>query len=219
MSGEDYFMRMIAQLSMVIAHVTGLKRAKRYDEGQQVLNDALSQTLGLSSNTVEILSYSELIQLISRGTKIDTDRCLALAKIMKHKADLYEAQQENGTAFNLYLKSLNLYIEALLANDELRTSENIQDIDGIIQIVKSAILPDASKLLIFKYYEMVRRFDKAENTLFNLLDANDYDIDTVKCGLAFYERLFSKEESELLEGNLPATEVREGYEELCKYLI
>lgn len=219
MSGEDYFMRMIAQLSMVIAHVIGLKRAKRYDEGQQVLNDALSQTLGLSSNTVEILSYGELIQLVSRGNKIDTDRCLALAKIIKHKADLYEAQDANGTAFNLYLKSLNLYIEALLTNDELRTSENILDIDEIIQTIKSTVLPDASKLLLFKYYEMVRRFDKAENTLFDLLDTNDYDIDTVKCGLAFYERLFTKTESELLEGNLPVTEVREGYEELSKYLL
>ena len=67
MSKSDYLMLMIEQLTIFIAKIVGLMRENRLEESQLVLNNALTQLLGLNSQLADMLSYPDLIQIISDG--------------------------------------------------------------------------------------------------------------------------------------------------------
>jgi tetratricopeptide (TPR) repeat protein len=166
---------------------------------------------------VDILAYPDLIQIISGGEGLNAGKCMVLAELLKLKADMAEAQGVNALADNLYLKSLNLFIEAQLLDNQLCSAINIIKIDEIIKIIKVYESPDESKYLLFQYYEQIERYDKAENVFFKLLESKQYDSDVLEKGLAFYQRLMSRSEWELSKGNLPLPEVMESYKELCAH--
>lgn len=58
MSKSDYLMLMIEQLTIFIAKIVGLMRENRLEESQLVLNNALTQLLGLNSQLAKALPKS-----------------------------------------------------------------------------------------------------------------------------------------------------------------
>lgn len=217
MSKSDYILRMIEEISIIIAHIIGLKKENRLEESQSVLDDALTQFLGSNAKLAEVLEYRDLMQMISGNEEFNADKCMVLADLLKLKADIYESQGFSANANNLYIKSMHLFIEALSADNHLYTEKNMNSVNEMITLISIYELTDESKELFFKYYGLTGSYDKAEDFLYELLASTHYDSKVVNTGLAFYERLMTLDEAELLQGNLPITEVMEGYNELQKY--
>ncbi len=214
---NDYILRIIEQISIVIAQIIGLRSIKKFEESQQILNGAFIQFLGLSLQSVSILSHKDLISVISGSDGIDEGKCIVLAELLKQQADLYEAQDNHNHSFAMYLKSLKVFVEVFIMNNDLCTEQYIAEIDDIISIVILYDIPDDSKYLIFEFYDLIGRFDKAEDILFELLWSHNFDNSLVDKGIAFYERLMDKDHQMLMKGNLPIDEIVDGLNKLHEH--
>lgn len=211
---KDYIMRMIEQFTAVLAKIMGLKSSGETEEAQQVLNEALEQFTGLSEEAIQRLSYNDLINLVGGINEINSKKCIILAELLKVKADIYLDSDNLDKSHNLYLKSLNIYVETILASNGSGKHPNHAVISEIINRIKQFSVPYETQNLLFHYYESIAEYGKAENVLFELL-AQDIQRDIVLLeGIAFYERLSGKSPEELEKGNLPMDEVLEGIDQI-----
>lgn len=208
---KDYIMRMIEQLTTAIAALLGSKSKTRIEECHQMLNGALYDLTGMREETLLKLSHKDLISIISGGKQINTKKCLALAEMLKLKAEV--SRDNPARSFDLYLKSFNIFVEVTLERSTVDNNSD-QTINEIIDVIKRYEIPKESKQLLFRYYELTGHYDKAEDVLFKMLNSNSRDdmADMVDEGFSFYERLKGKTLVELKGGNLPLGEVIEGLE-------
>jgi hypothetical protein len=209
----DYLTTKLKELSELITKVLKSNDNKQLQESREMVNEAFKRLLGLNSELAESLSYKDLMKLVGAYESAEALKFVILAQLLKLDGDMYKAEEEEIKCFNIYLKSLNIYIKAvLLDSDCLEQGEKI--IDEIINEVEEYELPKENRLLMLNYYELVNKYDKAEDMLFELLEAGDNDEDIVAEGVNFYERLLERSEEALENGNLPLDEVKEGIERL-----
>jgi hypothetical protein len=214
---KDYFMKMIEEFTTAIGRIMGLKAENKIEESQEVLSETLKYFTDLSMEVIEALPYEILIHKVSGSRQINTEKYLMLGELLIQQADIYETKGEKTRAKNLYLRSMNILIDSLL-NDEDLVSEQSQDrVNELIEKTGWFNVPNKSKLLLFQYYELTKNYAKAEDVLFNLVEANGTSNDIWAKGIAFYERLINKDQAELEKGNLPIDEVREGLTNLKEY--
>ena len=69
---------------------------------------------------------------------------------------------------------------------------------------------------IFRLYELLGSFDKAEDLLFQMINETNKDKEIIEQGKAFYNRLKELPQSLLEKGNFSFEEVEDSYKELCK---
>lgn len=205
---KDYIMRMIEQLTIALAALLGSRSKTKIEECHQMVNEALYNLTGMSEETLLKLSHNDLISIISGGKEIKTEKCFALAEMLKLKADV--SKDDSARSFDLYLKSFSIFVEVTLGQS-LNVQNRYQKINEIIDVIKQYKIPRESNQLLFRYYEFTGQYDKAEDVLFKMITINNKD-DMVDEGFAFYERLKGKKLMELEDGNLPLDEVIEGLE-------
>ena len=211
---KDYIMRMIEQFTTALATIIGLKSADKIEEQQLVVNKALYDFTGLSEAAMETLSYKDLISLVSGFKEINPVKCFIMAELMKEKADVFERLGETDQAYNLYLKSFNIYVEVLLLNKSSDLEPNYKTIDQTIDKITQFPLPYETQKLRLYYYEQTMKYDKAEDILFELLAQGEDKKTVLAESNAFYERLLNKKPEELEKGNLPIDEVLESIEKI-----
>jgi hypothetical protein len=68
--------------------------------------------------------------------------------------------------------------------------------------------------MLMRHYEQHGAFAKAEDALFDLLEAEPGNSDALEFGIAFYERLRGQSDMALAKGNLPRQELEAGLAEL-----
>lgn len=237
---SDYIMRLIEQLARAIARILGLKDENRFAEALDVLDRTVRNLWGLGLDAAETFSHKSLMTLIS-GEKPDAGEVAVLAELLKHGADLHELQGDYGKAHALYLKSLDLFLEACLIDCHLpaypsfaafsgfaaspgpsaapaspgpSASSGLTALDGLVARAKSLGLPEDSRSLLVRYYSAAGRFSRAEDELYDWLDSSGTGRRAVGEGLAFYQDLLAKDDESLTRGNLPKDEVLAGLAEL-----
>jgi tetratricopeptide (TPR) repeat protein len=217
MFNNDYIMRMIEQLSRAIAKIVGLKDDDRMEEGQELLNTTLTGFIGLNSHTIDSLDYEEFLRILSANGGLNADKCVMLSELLKLKAEFYIAQGNEDGALDLYIKSLCLYLEALLDDGSLFAEPHTGRVGALIRTLEGNRMPPNALRLLARFYELSGQYGKAEDCLFELLEASQYQAGDVTEGFAFYDRLLQKDPVALEKGNLPLAEVTEGRARLSKH--
>ena len=105
---RDYLMRMIAQLSAVIARILFAKNAQNYVEALQLAQNAYGQLLGLNGELVEQMDAATLALLLGEKEKIK-----ALATLLREEGDILHLQRNAAIGNTKYEKALALFQEAL----------------------------------------------------------------------------------------------------------
>lgn len=144
-----------------------------------------------------------------------------LCELLEQQADIYELKGETSGARNLYLKSLNIIMNVIIFDsdnqgdsDDPVLKPNQDKVDELVKKMGLPGVPTESKLLLFQYYELTKKYAKAEDVLYNLMDTAGKNSDILARGMDFYERLSGKDPAELEAGNLPMDEVLEGLAKL-----
>ena len=215
---KDYIMKMIQQFTNAIARIMGLKAENKIEESQEVLTDTLKGYTGLNNEVLEALPYEILVQKVSGSRQTNTVKSLVLAELLNQQAEIYEIKGEMSRSRNLYLKSLNIMINAILNGDNSVLEQNEDNSNELIEIIGRFDVPKESALLLFHYYELTKNYAKAEDVLFELIDEAEVNNDLLARGIAFYERLINIDQTELQKGNLPIDEVLEGLANLKELL-
>ncbi len=205
-------MRMIEQLGVVLARVLFKKENKQYAEAEQEVNQGLIQLLGIDPNLVDSLPVEAILELTRFENRLDAEKGIVLAELTLEKARLKELTAGFGVSFLYYIKALHFYLAALESSEYFRKVEYIHKINQVIARLDQYEIPVDLKFRLIGYYEIRGFYSRAEDVLFELVEADYPDIR--QAGTAFLNRLSAKTDAELEQGNLPRDEVEEALNEL-----
>lgn len=205
---RDYIMRMIEQLGQFLTRILGLKEAKKFDAARMEIDRAGKILLGLDMSLIRVLTDEKIISLLQPTGSLDSGRCLLIAELLREEGEICKLQGKDDERYSCYSKSLSLFLEALAVNAHFRTQEYLAKIDLLIAYLKQTTLPAHIDEKLFRYFEMTGEYARAENLLFQLIEADHPGM--LEEGIRFYQRLLAKTDSGLEQGNLPREEVEEG---------
>lgn len=206
---RDYILRMIHEVSQVLARVAGLRKGGDDEGALDVIEEAYVTLGGLSAMLVNGVSEDDLLGLLRTRGVLDADRCFALSDLLREEADIYEDDDQPEESFPRYLKSLRLLLELAPELEGPFVDMAASRLDELLDRLASFELPPEALLRLLKHFEAVGRYDRAEDTAWELIETapGPGSISPVR---QFYERLLALPDDALAAGGLPRDEVREG---------
>ncbi|MBK6536775.1 MAG: hypothetical protein IPG09_03010 [Ignavibacteria bacterium] len=208
---RDYLMRMTEMLTAVIAKVMFNKEIKNYEEAEKEIETAAKTIVGLDLRIINILNPEDIIQLM-KTSDLYAGRCLVSAELLKEYADVHELNGKDNSS--IILKSLNLYIEAILSKELPEPEKYYSKINELISFIAESDLQDDLNFKIIDYYEFSGQYSKAEDMIFELIENNNKDI--IDRSVSFYKKLLHRTDEELESGNLSREEVNDALDEILK---
>ena len=211
---KDYLMRLIEQFTQAMALILGFKKAKNHQKGLATIQNTLQEIFGVDARFLDKIPDEDLLLLLkvnSNGNKtIDPDRALMIAALQKENGDIYEDLNEPEKSYYAYHKCLTLNLEVLLNDCSTIFTGYLTDVELLVAKLVTYDLPWPTKDRLWRYYEKIGDYAKAEDMLYDLIEDEEYPSDIISQGIRFYERLLTKDETLLNAGNLPREEVEEG---------
>ncbi len=210
---SDYIMRMIEQLSRVLVQIVFHKKNGEYEQAVVQINSTLKSLVGLDPEIIKALPAEEIIRLLHIGDQLEAGKCLVIGRLLKEQAEISQISDPTDLSISeLYEKSLSLYLEAILSIQDFKETGYLQDVTELISVLDGYSLNQSVKFKLFRYYEWSGEYAKADNLLFELIEADYPEIKSI--GIAFYQRLQRKSDADLVLGGLPRLEVEEGLREI-----
>ena len=212
---KDQTSMLVARMAEVLPRIAALSKEQRYKEAIEEINETARSELGLSARFVKGITDGDL-QGMFRSGLITPERAAALAKLLTARADINWAVGEPNNGLVRTVKALTLYLEAFDKLQESALLEYYSDIDKLVANLGDHALPESLRAKLFAYYEAAGKYSKAEDVLFEALEAST-DAAWVEAGRRFYERIAAKSDSQLTAGNLPREELEESRAELARF--
>lgn len=202
-------------LGRALSRIMFFKETKKYTEAIAEINTAAPAILGLSMEMIERIPATGLKDVLGTDPALLHSKLYTAGVLLKEKGEVLELQQNSEESAEMYLKSLSFLVEDMPDLKDPDSEKEIRSIDFVIDRLNDFELPLGLKRRLVKYFESTGRYDRAENTVFEIVDEDDSYLEE---GISFYERLLSKTDAELEDGGLPRSEVEESLAELRKKL-
>ncbi|MBW7476770.1 hypothetical protein K0T92_18790 [Paenibacillus oenotherae] len=208
---RDYFMRMIHQMTEMVAQVMALKQEKKKEEALQVIDEMLDRQFRLNGKLIRSLSDTDIISMMTVRGVVETANLHAIALLMKEEADLLDEMDQAEQSYSIRVKALHLFIRLALLEAEPLLRSPSEEAAELAAKLREYELPRATKELLLEWHEAEGRFDQAENVLDELLTDGLMGQEAAD---AFYRRLLLMPDERLLAGGLPRDEVIDGQRRL-----
>lgn len=207
---RDYIVRMIEDMTAMIAKVMTLKQEKKTTEALWEVDELLIRHFRLNSRLLNSLSVEDIIDMYLLGGVVESDKLQGVARLLKEEGEIYAAAGDKDAALFRAMRSLHLFLYADLHGAERELLQMPADIDELLIETQAYRLPAKTERLLLTYMESIGRYAKAEDSLYRLWEQGE---DVAREGKEMYDRLLLKSTEELELGGLPAQEVREGRDE------
>ncbi len=186
-------------------------------EALKKINKGMRGILGLDISTVNTLSFDNVIELVGKENQCNFDKYMALGELLYFQGYLYDSLNDETSKINYYQKALISFYEAYKECNEIDERYK-KDIFKILEFLNEFEISLDAQNIIFKFYEYLRHFDKAEDALFSMIKQSGRDEKVIYQGIGFYNRLKNMNEDTLKHGNLPLEEVNDSLEQIKKML-
>ena len=216
MTQRDYILRIAEQVGRVLARVLYDRQQEDYQGAHEFIEEQFRQMLGMGGGFVHSAPEETLLAMLTSMGVIDTEKCWLLATLLKVDGEVYEAQEDENNSYYSYLKAINLFLAVLTSDSELHRLDPVPEVEGLLYKLSNYDLPVRTKALLFHYFEQTGSFANAENTLYELLDADPEDREILESGRAFYRRLLRQSDAALAAGSLTRDEVEDGLMKLMR---
>lgn len=224
MAQRDYILRMFEEMSRAIAQIIYHRQMKDYQAAHDLIDEQFKQTLGMSGSFILSLSDEMLLSMLTTLDTLNIEKCWLVALLLKAEGELATDEQDENKSFHCYLKACNLFLEALYDQNQNQDIEKIAEIEELWSKLEDYELPLRTRQMFFWYFEYTGRYGKAEDMLFDILEAEDGDDlecieaieETLEKGEAFYARLLGKNDAALEAGNFSRSEISESLTRLHK---
>ena len=209
---KDYILRMIEELAVVLRRVRKRIEDREFPEAGEDLDQAFRDLVGSGPDAVSRLSETELLaRLTMEGpTSIVREKALILVALLQSAGEVHAAAGREAESRACWLKALDLLLTLQLQDTEFEIPEFVPKIDLLRDELLDAELPLQTLAALWRYYERLGAFARAEDALSNLLEAEPANDALRSEAKAFYERLLRQSDSALEAGNLPRAEVEAG---------
>ncbi len=206
---------MISQLAAVLSEVLFHKKAQQLEEARGGIRTGVKSLLGFDLDLLHSFSDAQILELLNSSGELDAAKCYAAAMLLKEEAAIDALENKKAESVNTTAKALSMMLELLLSDIAPLPATLGSEADALIETILPYELPLHVEEKVFRYYELTRRYGKAEDILFELVERSRQ---FGKEGVKFYERLLQKPDGELRAGNLPRGEAEESAAELHKII-
>jgi hypothetical protein len=217
---QDYIKRMLEQFGEFLLALKKLMSEDKQEEAREQLDLAYKEALGLDPEFVRNAPDDFLILSAGMSRVGDVDKSLVLADLLATDGDWHAIAGDDDTAARCYAKSMNVLAESVLRQPFGVAREHVERVDALELKITHYDLPYETRERMFRLHERIGEFAGAEDDLYHLLDLSQGDVELnehiVERGIAFYQRLLSLKDHELMLGGLPRSEVQEGLEDLTR---
>lgn len=214
MMQKDYLLRIAAELASVLTAILGFRQTKQYQAALDLIDQVFKQTLGFGSDLINSVPDETLLAMLTSFNTLDIEKCLLVATLLNAEGDIYLDQSDFDTSYYRYLKSLYLFLEVLLNYSNANDPDILSHIEELLSKLEDYELPVELKINLFRYYERTGRYSQAEDTLFEVIEADHNDnqaaTDILEQGIAFYQRLLKKKDPDLVAGNFSREKAQVG---------
>lgn len=210
---------LVGKFNEALAKIKEYREEGKNEEALILIDNTLKDLFRLGFKFFNSFSDENLIDMVKTDGTINADKCIMMAKLLEEDAEILEDLGNSDESFYIYLKSLNLFLEAFLNKDEdCDLQVFFSDIDIIIEKICDYKVPVILQNKMIDYYVKIGNYDKAENILYEILEENDFNKNLLEKGISFYEELLNKDDEDLENGNLSKEEIIESLSSLKKKL-
>ena len=152
MTQKDYILGIAEDVGQALAQIIYHKKIQDYQGALSLIDELFKQTVGAGSGFIHAISEETLLAMLTLFGVLNLEKALLIATLLKAEGDIYEDQGNAGEAYDSYLKSLNLFLEIVLCDDnlhDLRCSAEVEDLLGKLEVYD---LPVNTKCLLFQLY-------------------------------------------------------------------
>ena len=167
------------------------------------------EILGISDHTLNSLSPSDLVKLLSTDQDPNPAKPLILAELFKVEGDVHVEEGNKDKAFFQYLSAIEVLLETSLHTEQTDFPEEFTSIENLVELLDEYVLPSETLAALFHYFESAGKFSLAEDTLFDYIEDEASAREGLEAGFSFVERLKEKSEEELAEGELTSSDIDE----------
>ncbi len=226
MAQRDYLLRIIEEMSRVLAQVVYHKEMKDYYASHELIDEQCKQALGMGSGFIRSLPDETLLAMLTTLGELNIEKCWLLAILLKAEGDLFAEEQDENSSYYSYLKACNLFLEALHAGNQSKEFEKISEVEGLLYKLDEYESPTRTRRLLFWYFAGTRQYAKADDMLFESLEGeSDNELEDaqdtqgmLEKGEAFYARLLGKSDDELEAGDFSRAEIGAGLTRLHSFV-
>ncbi|MGZ6364516.1 MAG: DUF6483 family protein [Ktedonobacteraceae bacterium] len=216
MSQRDYILRIAQELGSVLAQVLCNRQIKDYAAAHKLIDEQSKQIYGMGIGFMRSVPEETLLSMLTSFDTLDTEKCWLLAILLKAEGDIYEDQDNASESYYSYIRSLNLFLEVSLLGTANTDNNIVPEIDELLSRLSVYDLPERSKLLLFRYFEHIHQYARAEDLLFEMLEASDSSEEILAYGTTFYQHLIKKSDASLSADNFSKKKALEGLSQLEK---
>jgi tetratricopeptide (TPR) repeat protein len=152
MPQKDYILRVAEDVGRALAQIIYHQEIRDYQGALSLIDELFKQSVGVGSGFIHAVSEETLLAMLTLLGVLDVEKALLIAKLLKAEGDIYEEQGNPDAAYDSYLKSLNLFLEILLRDDnlhDLRVSPEIEDLLGKLDAYE---LPPNTRRLLSNFF-------------------------------------------------------------------
>lgn len=213
---RDYLLRQLEQFAAMLARIAGLAKGEQWQEASAVTGGELQRLTGVEPRALLGLSGSALLARLIEGEPSFAveAKIIMLVTLMKTEGDLSAGQNRLDEAREFYLKGLHFLLETFPQVAVTERPDFIPTVETFLIALGDGPLPTMTNAMLMRHYEWVGEFGKAEDVLFDMLEAEPNQPELIELGRQFYQRLLGLSNADLAVGNLPREEVQAGLAEL-----
>ncbi len=200
---------MIEQMGKIIAQALLKKEEGNLEEAIKEINNSFGNLVGIDFKLFETLAGDNIAELLGilKDKSTGSMKCIIAAKLLKEKAELLKSSQADESQKNLH-NALVLYLKGILNIGY--TDVDMESYCNDVRMIEKALKGNVSieeMFLLFEFFKKMKEFDKAENYLFHLRDANYPEMR--KIGIEFLKKLEQVDEIDLQKSGLTKNEIHE----------
>jgi hypothetical protein len=151
---KDYIMRMIEQMTNVLAEVLLLKKDGSQIEALRETDNFIGNTIGIDPVLLDTLSIDDSSELlgISKDKSTGSMKCILAGRLLKEKADILSMNNQNKSIEYCH-KALCLYLKGLMniGYTETDLTTFYEDVKTIEEDLGNSISNEEKQLLV-KFY-------------------------------------------------------------------
>jgi hypothetical protein len=216
MTQRDYILRIAEEFGRALAQVLYNRQIQDYAAAHTLVDEQCKQAFGMGIGFMRSIPDETLLSMLTSFDTLNTEKCWLLAILLKTEGDIYQDQGNASESYYSYVRSLNLVLEVLLLDTTINGTATVPELEDLLSRLSEYELPTRTRLLLFQYFDHTGKYARAEDVLFEMLEAGDLDGDLHARGTAFYQRLMRKSDAALSVGNFSREEVAEGLARLEK---
>lgn len=217
MVNKDYILRLAERFGRALAILFHLRQRNQHEEALINIDELFLQSVGLTTHFINSASEEMLLKMIAPLGMLNLEKCLWIAVLLKEEGDIYAEIGKPDESYYRHIKSLFFFLEAALHEKQSKDLNVPASIEDILQRLEEFELPIHLKSKLFRYFEMMGSYRKAEDMLYEIVENDEASAQEIRPhGQAFYQRLLKKSDADLQMGGLSRQKVEESLERLDK---